>query len=64
MKKKRTKRERKGKRKIAIKNRREKKKNAKKAKRKKVYGNSIIPDNGRGHVFQQAFVSRADMNQL
>ena len=43
MKKKRTKRERKGKRKIAIKNRREKKKNAKKAKRKKVYGNSIIP---------------------
>lgn len=64
MKKKRTKRERKGKRKIAIKNRREKKKNAKKAKRKKVYGNSIIPDNGRGQVFQQAFLSRADMNQL
>lgn len=51
-KKKRTKR----KGKIAIKNRREKKGNGK----KKVYGNSIIPK----IVFQQAFVSRADMNQL
>lgn len=34
------------------------------SEKKKVYGNSIIPDNGRGQVFQQAFVSRADMNQL
>lgn len=51
-KKKRTKR----KGKIAIKNRREKKGSGK----KKVYGNSIIPK----IVFQQAFVSRADMNQL